>query len=145
MGFLQHFERNGFRSMVILSPTLQRRTQGGWGSMEAQPLSLSMVFRGFSAPPPEKKNYVSPPWTNSCVHRAPAPNKNKGKIFSSNITVVLAKIISVNHRLINKTNRTLDVVFYRFRSFSFTITLRQKPKEVTRMLSLCRPFNAACA
>ena len=39
---------------------------------------------------------------------------------------------------INKnTDRTLDVVFSRFRGFSFIITLRQKPKEVTRMLSFC--------
>ena len=29
------------------------------------------------------------------------------------------------------TDRTLDVVFSRFRGFSFTITLRQKPKGVT--------------
>ena len=35
------------------------------------------------------------------------------------------------------TDRTLDVVFSRFRGFSFTITLRQKPKGVTHMLSLC--------
>jgi len=41
------------------------------------------------------------------------------------------------HRLINNTDRTLDVVFSRFRGFSFIVTLRQKPKEVTRMLSLC--------
>ena len=31
------------------------------------------------------------------------------------------------------TDRTLDVVFSRFRVFSFSINLRQKPKEVTRM------------
>ena len=42
-----------------------------------------------------------------------------------------------NHRLINKTDRTLDVVFSRFRGFSFTITLRQRLKGVTCMLSLC--------
>ena len=35
------------------------------------------------------------------------------------------------------TDNTLDVVFARFRGFSFTITLRQKPKEVMRMLFLC--------
>ena len=34
------------------------------------------------------------------------------------------------------TDWTLDVVFSRFRGFSFTITLRQKPKGVPRMLSL---------
>ena len=42
-----------------------------------------------------------------------------------------------DHRLINITDGTLDVVFSRFRGFSFTISLRQKPKGVTRsMLSL---------
>ena len=42
-----------------------------------------------------------------------------------------------DHRLINNTDGTLDVVFSRFRGFSFTISLRQKPKGVTRsMLSL---------
>ena len=35
------------------------------------------------------------------------------------------------------TDNTLDVVFARFRGFSFTITLRQKPKIVMRMLFLC--------
>ena len=40
------------------------------------------------------------------------------------------------HRLMT-IDRTLDVVFSRFRGFSFTITLRQKTKGVTRMLSLC--------
>ena len=33
----------------------------------------------------------------------------------------------------NNTDRTLDVVFSRFRGFSFTITLRQRLKGVTRM------------
>ena len=41
------------------------------------------------------------------------------------------------HRLINNTDRTLDVVFSRLRDYSFTITLRQRPKGVTCMLSLC--------
>ena len=36
------------------------------------------------------------------------------------------------HRLIKITDRTLDVIFSRFRGFSFTITPRQKPKGVTR-------------
>ena len=31
------------------------------------------------------------------------------------------------------TDRTLDFVFSRFRDFSFTIILKQKPKGVTRM------------
>ena len=35
------------------------------------------------------------------------------------------------------TDRTLDVVYSRFRGISFTITLREKPKEVSRMLSVC--------
>ena len=35
-------------------------------------------------------------------------------------------------RLIKITNRTLDFVFSRFISISFIITLRQKPKGVTR-------------
>ena len=38
------------------------------------------------------------------------------------------------HRLIKITDRTLDVVFSRFRGVSFTITLRRTPKGVTRML-----------
>ena len=38
----------------------------------------------------------------------------------------------VIHRLIKITDRTLDVVFSRFRGFSFTITLSQKPKGVPR-------------
>ena len=41
------------------------------------------------------------------------------------------------HRLIKITNRTLDVDFSRFMYVSFKITLRQKPKGVTRKLSLC--------
>ena len=39
------------------------------------------------------------------------------------------------HRLIKITDRKLDVVFSRFRGFSFTITLRQTPKGDARMLS----------
>ena len=38
----------------------------------------------------------------------------------------------LNHRLIEITGRTLDVVFSRFMWVSLTITLRQKPKGVTR-------------
>ena len=37
----------------------------------------------------------------------------------------------------NNTERTLDVVFSRFRGFLFTISLRQKSKGVTRILSPC--------
>ena len=37
----------------------------------------------------------------------------------------------------NNTDKTLNVVFSRIRGFSFTITQWQKPKRVTRMLSLC--------
>ena len=40
------------------------------------------------------------------------------------------------HRIIINTDRILDVIL-RFKSFSFTVTLRQKPKGITRMLSLC--------
>ena len=36
------------------------------------------------------------------------------------------------HRLIKITDRTLNVVFLRFRGFSFTITQRQYPKGVRR-------------
>ena len=36
------------------------------------------------------------------------------------------------HRLINNTDRTLYVVFSRFRDFSFAITFRQRPEGVTR-------------
>ena len=39
---------------------------------------------------------------------------------------------NVMHKLIEIKNRTLDVVFSRFISISFTITLRQRPKGVTR-------------
>ena len=35
------------------------------------------------------------------------------------------------------TDKTLDAVFSRFRGFSFTKTLWQKPQGVTRMLFLC--------
>ena len=48
----------------------------------------------------------------------------------------------------NNTDRTLDVVFSRFRGFSFTITLRQKHKRVPRrqrMLSLCLVIQSCCA
>ena len=38
----------------------------------------------------------------------------------------------VYHRLFKITERTLDVVFSRFISISYTITLRQNPKGVTR-------------
>ena len=41
----------------------------------------------------------------------------------------------VKQQINNNTDRTLDVVFSRF--FLSTITLRQKPKGVTHMLSLC--------
>ena len=34
-----------------------------------------------------------------------------------------------NHRLNNNADRTLDVIFSRFRGFSFTITISQKPKR----------------
>ena len=42
-----------------------------------------------------------------------------------------------DHRSNNNTDKILDVVFSRFRGFSFTKTLRQRPKGVTHMLSLC--------
>ena len=47
--------------------------------------------------------------------------------------------LSFNQRLIRITDKTLDVVFSRFRGFSFTITLRQKSKGVkyAHALSLC--------
>ena len=37
-----------------------------------------------------------------------------------------------HHRLIKKTDRTLDVAFSRFEWNSFTITLRQNPRGVSR-------------
>ena len=42
-----------------------------------------------------------------------------------------------NSQINKNKDRTQDVAFSRFRVFSFTITLRQKPKGVTHMLSLC--------
>ena len=49
-------------------------------------------------------------------------------------------------KLINDTDRKLDVVFSRDRGFSFTITLMQRPKGVSRMLSVSVfKFNADCA
>ena len=42
----------------------------------------------------------------------------------------------------DNTDRTLDVVFSRFRGFSFTITMRQKPKGVTRIP--CQDREIAC-
>ena len=54
--------------------------------------------------------------------------------------------LHLEHMINNNTDRTLDVVFSRFRGFSFTITLRLEPKGVTRMLSFSvLSFNAACA
>ena len=51
--------------------------------------------------------------------------KNKSK--------VQWRLLSIsNHKLIKITDRTLDVVFSRFKSFSFTLTQTQKPKEVKR-------------
>ena len=49
------------------------------------------------------------------------------KVFSFVVSFVTFK-----HRLIKKTDRTLNVVFLRFMCFSFTITLSQEPKRVTR-------------
>ena len=46
-------------------------------------------------------------------------------------------VFGFTHRLIKITDGTVDVVFSRFMCVSFTITLRQKPKEVTSILSLC--------
>ena len=54
--------------------------------------------------------------------------KNKKKKFNHS----LCKLVDYNHRLINNTDRTLDVVFSIFASFSVTVTLRQKPKGAPR-------------
>ena len=43
----------------------------------------------------------------------------------------------VQSQIDNNTDRTLEVFFLRFKGFSLRITLRQKRKEVTRMLQLC--------
>ena len=44
---------------------------------------------------------------------------------------------SLRAQIDNNTDRRLDVVFSRLRGFSFTIIMRQRPKGVTRMLSIC--------
>ena len=46
-------------------------------------------------------------------------------------------LITLTHRLVNNTERTLAVVFSRFRGFSFTITLGQSPKELRAACSPC--------
>ena len=48
-------------------------------------------------------------------------------------TYILKYEQGLNHRWMTIADSTLS----RSKGFSFTITLRQKPKEVTRMLSLC--------
>ena len=48
-------------------------------------------------------------------------------------TFYIAKGRQLNTQINNKKDRTHDVVFSRFRGFSFTITLRKKPKGVTHM------------
>ena len=47
---------------------------------------------------------------------------------------VFLHTVVFSHRLISNTDRALEVVFSIFRGFPFTITLRQRPKGVTRML-----------
>ena len=51
---------------------------------------------------------------------------------------------SFSHRLSKITDRTLDVVFSRFSSISFTITLRQKPKGVTRIIWVKQALSLSC-
>ena len=51
------------------------------------------------------------------------------RCFSKNCSV--ATIATIDYFTI--PDRTLDVVFSKFRGFSFTITLRQQPKGVRRI------------
>ena len=57
--------------------------------------------------------------------------QNKNKLLASRWHRVSLITVRTKHRLITIqiTDWTLDVVFSRFKSFSFTITLRQKPKD----------------
>ena len=65
-------------------------------------------------------------------------------------TIVLhlppTKIFRLKHRLIIiQIEHTQDVVFSRFRGFSFTVILRQKPRVVrTGSLSLCLVIQGYC-
>ena len=56
----------------------------------------------------------------------------KGFTLTGRKTRVWILWLSFIHRLITNTDRTLDVVFSRFKVFSFTVILRQKPNGVTR-------------
>ena len=49
-----------------------------------------------------------------------------------------------SHRLSKITDSTLDVVFSRFRSISFTITLREKPNGVTRIIWVKQALSLSC-
>ena len=83
------------------------------------------------------KGYPQPSdFRNDCIHIS--QGLNRIQIYK------YRKPDTENHRLINITDRTLDVVFSRFRGFSFTKTLRQKPKGITRMLQRESLFYAAC-
>ena len=64
--------------------------------------------------------------------------------IKDNLQVVLLLSCFVGHpvteyisQIDKNTDRTLDVFFSRFRGFSFILTIRQRPKVVTRMHSLC--------
>ena len=51
-------------------------------------------------------------------------------------TIKLVFRVTMWKIFLNNTDRTLDVAFSRLKGFSFTITLRQRPKGVTRILSV---------
>ena len=54
-------------------------------------------------------------------------------LYSFFIFYFLTTQIYILQKINNNTDRTLDVAFLRFMGFSFTKTLRQKPKAVPRM------------
>ena len=60
--------------------------------------------------------------------------RREEKQFSSILKSRKREVVASHYGLRTITDRTLDIVFLRFLGFSFTITLRQKPKGVTRML-----------
>ena len=78
----------------------------------------------------EKK---SVPFNFKCVSQVTCRMRN---IFNNKI-LFITFIPQIN----NNTDRRLDVVFQDLGGFSFTITLRKKPKGVNRMLSILS-FNA---
>ena len=80
--------------------------------------------------------FFSSKYTNN-VYLSKAPCDCAADAPVNDIIPIVVGAVLGKSKINNNTDRLLDVVFSRFRGFSFTITLKQKPKEITRMLSLC--------